>query len=385
MARQIAEEDAIPRGWRTSRPGSILWVLFSVARILLGSVFLSFSYIPSFRRPNIHWSHGQALRTWVMRAAFGVVTDIGWMQSISLAPGKLGRRWVVMEPASAESYRGALSHEVVKPQRIGAIWYPEPPGPVDEGGNGKGSQAIVALYFHGGSFMWMTGRPEDSKFGADLLNTCLGPGARSLWVQYRLSGDKNDPAPWPGPFQDALTSYLHLVDELHIPPHRIVVGGDSSGGTLAIGLVRYLVDLGRATPKACLLFSPSVDTTFEADSRAVDGHRNQKTDYIEGRMTAWGYRVFAPPPLLLDGPYLSPSLHPFATQTPLFVQSGGAELILDTNVEFVERFKRVPGNQVTHWVLPDAPHDVFLAGPLLGWTKGAESIGDALVAFLAQL
>lgn len=391
MTRQIAEEDAIPSGWRTTRPGAVIWIFFSVIGISIRVLFSAIFYIPSSLRPNKQWTHDQALRTWLMRTVFSIITDIGWMQSMSLKPGKLSRQWVVIMPASPEAYQGPLSHDVVKPQRIGATWYPEPPPrqhderDVKKGVNGNESQGLVALYFHGGSFMWLSGRPDDSRFAADLLNTRLGPGARSLWVQYRLSGDKNDPTPWPGPFQDALTSYLYLTKELHVPPHRIVVGGDSSGGTLAIGLVRYLVEVGQPTPKACLLFSPSVDTTFEADSRDVDRHRNQKTDYIEGRMAAWGYRVFTPPPVRLDGPYLSPSLHPFATQTAIFVQSGGAEVILDTNIEFVESLQRVPGNKVTHWVLQDAPHDVFLSGPFLGWTKGAEEIVDAVAAFLSQL
>jgi acetyl esterase/lipase len=391
MTRQVVEEDATPSGWRTTTPGAVIWILLGIIRILIGTFCSAIFYIPSSLRPSKQWTHNQALRTWFMRTVFGIITDIGWMQSVSLKPGKLGRRWVVIEPASPEAYQGPLSHDVVKPQKIGATWYPEPPlgqhrGSAFEGEvDGNEPQGLVALYFHGGSFMWGSGRPDDCGFAADLLNSRLGPGARSLWVQYRLSGDKNDPTPWPGPFQDAMTSYLYLTDELHIPPHRIVVGGDSSGGTLAIGLVRYLVELGQPTPKACLLFSPSVDTTFEADSRDVDRHRNQKTDYIEGRMAAWGYQVFAPSPMRLDGPYLSPSLHPFPTRTAIFVQSGGAEVILDTNIEFVERFQKVSGNKVVHWVLQDAPHDVFLLGPLIGWTKGAEEIANAAVAFLAQL
>lgn len=387
MARQIAEEDAIPSGWRTTKPGAIIWILLSTIKIFVQTVFFSVYYIPNALRPRKQWTYGQSLRTWAIKAICGIITDIGWMQSISLEPGKLGRQWVTIEPAaSPEAYQGPLSDDVVKPGKIGATWYPESPSRGDvyaEGDHEEG--ALVALYFHGGSFMWMSGRPDESGFAANLLNSRLGPGTRSLWVQYRLSGDKNDPTPYPGPFQDALTSWLYLTDELRIPPHCIVVGGDSSGGTLAIGLVRYLAELGKPTPKACLLFSPGVDTTFEADSRAVDAHRNIPTDYVDGRMGAWGHRVFAPPPIRLDGPYLSPSFHPFPTQTAIFVQSGGAEVLLDSNIAFVESFKRVPGNKVVHWVLQDAPHDIFLAGPVLGWTKGAENIADAAAALLAQL
>lgn len=43
-----------------------------------------------------------------------------------------------------------------------------------------------------------------------------------------------------------------------------------------------------AAPRACLLFSPSVEYPVEGDAHDMNTHRNSVTDYCERHMAAWG-------------------------------------------------------------------------------------------------
>lgn len=388
MARELAEEDAIPNDWRTRQPGFAVWVVIAVPRVALSASFYSIYYIPSSQRQNRKWTYRQAFMTQVVKKTIGIITELGFTESVSLSAGKLGKRWVVIDPAEVNADYGLFLSNKVRPEKIGGSWYPDPPP-----ANQQDEKSLIILSFHSGSFLWLTGRPEDSGYTADLLNRKMSSSARSLWVQYRLAGGR-DPTPYPGPMQDAVTAYVYLVKTLGISPRRIVLVGDSSGATIAMALLRYLAEnvddddvlASLPPPKACLMFSPSVEYSFEGDSHALNSHRNHRTDYCEGRMMAWGTRAFAPPAYVrLDSPDLSPALHPFATPVPLFVQAGAAEVLCDSIKGFAKAMGAIPGNKVEYMEVPDVPHDIYIAGHILGWSKEQEEIIDAAANFVSRL
>lgn len=385
MARQFSDDNAIPRGWRTRRPGSLIYAFASLFRLINVAIFYGIYYIPASFRQSTTWTYRQAYKTRMLKIFFDVVIGSGYTTPLSLEPGSLGNEWIVMSPAPDASYRGPFANDAAKPEQVGATWYPTPSKEAEFDDDG-----LVVLSFHSGSFLWMTGRPDDSGAIAKKINEKLGLATRSLWVQYRLAGGKN-PTTYPGPMQDAVTAYYYLVKERGISPSRIILSGDSSGATIALALLRYLsseeirdtdfADL--PPPKACMIFSPSVDYSFEGDGDAFGFHRNQKTDYCNGSMAAWGSRAFAPPDVVrLDDPYLSPGLHPFATPVPIFAQVGGAEVLCDIVQNFVIRMRSVPGNKIEYLESPDLPHDIYAIGPVLGWSKEQEEIMDAAVKFV---
>lgn len=327
--------------------------------------------------------------TRLLERVFHIITEIGFTQSLSLEAGKLGDRWVTIDPAPASAYCGDFASDTVKPETVGGTWYPSLPlkqSLLEE-------QGLVVLSFHSGSLLWLTGRPEDSGPTATLLNNSLGNNTRSFWLQYRLAGGSN-PTPYPGAMQDAVTAYIYLTKDMGISPSRIVLAGDSTGSTIAVALLRYLTSIKEVKdhqlaelppPKACLLFSPSVEYCFEGDPEAVSANRNIKTDYVEARMMAWGARAIAlPETVRLDDPYISPALHPFATPVPIFVQAGGAEVLADSVRGFATAMSSVPGNVVEHFEVPDVPHDIYVVGTILGWPKEQEEIYEAAARFVLQ-
>ncbi|KAJ5219582.1 Alpha/beta hydrolase fold-3 [Penicillium chermesinum] len=389
MAREYADNSALPSGWRTRQPGMAIWILVGLLRGVLQAIFYSIWYIPRSSRQNPTWTYRQAFMSRVFECAFVVITDIGFAQSLTLSPGKLGDRWVLIDPGPAEAYHPDFSSKSIKPARIGGTWYPALP----EKASLVGDEGLIVLAFHSGSLLWLTGRPDDSGPIAKMLNRKLGNNTFSFWVQYRLGGG-NDPTPYPGAMQDAVTAYFYLVKKLGISPSRIVLAGDSTGSTIAVGLLRYLASIdtadhalaGLATPKACLLFSPSVEYSFEGDAEAIDSHRNIKTDYVDGKMLAWGARALAPPDSVrLDDPYLSPALHPFATPVPIFAQAGGAEVLCDTVRGFADRMSGIPTNKIEYLEVPGVPHDIYATGAILGWPKEQAEIHEAAAKFVHDL
>ncbi|KAJ9376125.1 hypothetical protein DTO063F5_8968 [Paecilomyces variotii] len=392
MACAYADEDAIPNGWRTRQPSFAIWFMIAIPRFLLVSFFYSIYYIPSSLRQNRKWTYRQALSTQLFKFAFRIMTELGYSQTLTFEPGKLGNRWVFINPAESDVYPRPFLSDKVQPQRIAGTWYPDTPFRDQSASNLDDDSSLVILSFHSGSFLWFTGRPEDSGFVANLLNRKLGNTTRSLWVQYRLAGGRDNPTPYPGPMQDAITAYVYLVKTLGISPRRIVLAGDSSGSTVVVALLRCLAEdadnkilADLPPPKACLIFSPSVEYSLEGDSRAINENRNCQTDYCDAPMMAWGARAIAPPDQIrLDDPYLSPALHPFATPVPIFVQAGGAELLCDSIRGFAEKMRAIPGNRIEYLEVPDVPHDIYAAGNILGWLKEQEEIIDAAATFVSQ-
>lgn len=100
---------------------------------------------------------------------------------------------------------------------------------------------------------------------------------------------------------------------------------------------------------------------------------------------AWGAAAFAPPEIVrLDDPYLSPALHPFATPVPIFVQAGAAEVLCDSVKAFAEAFRAIPGNTVEYMLVPDAPHDIYAVGNVLGWSDQQKEVVDAAARFVKR-
>lgn len=193
MTRSCADPSAIPNDWRTRQPGFTIWILISIPRILLLTLFYTIYFIPRSLRQHARWTYRQAFMSLTIKFAFHIATKLGYSQFLNLEAGSLGDKWVLIDPIKSadDEYYGPFRDVSVKPGRIGGTWYPDAPSKV------SGNDSLVVLSFHSGSFLWITGRPYDSGDTADVLNRKLGPNTRSLWIQYRLVGGRA-PITYPG-------------------------------------------------------------------------------------------------------------------------------------------------------------------------------------------
>jgi acetyl esterase len=121
------------------------------------------------------------------------------------------------------------------------------------------------LYFHGGG--WVIGSPEAYELPCRFF--CARSGCTVVAVDYRLAPEHKFPAG----VDDAVAAFRWLASEgvdLGIDPARIVVAGDSAGGTLA-AVVSQLVRGEARVPCLQWLIYPATDLAADTPSHTSCG------------------------------------------------------------------------------------------------------------------
>lgn len=364
--------------------------LYTIYAILLEAIripcWMLIYALPSLR-PDPHWTHRQAVGLRLLRAIVYHSAKVEVNVPLSMAPGPEGDRFVITPPAASTLYRGPLDDAATKPASIGGTWYPERYNPPTTTANGTASPdaKAVVLHFHGGAFVLGDGRESDC---GHLARTMLrhAPSVGHVYCpQYRLAGAPTS-ARFPAPLQDAVTAYAYLVRDRGVPAQRVIVSGDSAGGNIVNGLLRYLAAEGAALglpPPACAwLWSPWINPCIALDTAQIARSPNFASDYISEEFGAWGCRVYASEADIV-APYVSGGAHPYVSPCPVWVQTGGRELLFHDNVEFFEGLKKVNdekagGVPCELEIVPYAPHDIPLVGHVVGFSKEyAEVLGKA--------
>ncbi|WP_420137550.1 alpha/beta hydrolase [Sphingomonas sp.] len=219
----------------------------------------------------------------------------------------------------------------------------------------------VYLDLHGGALVFGGGDAcrAGARMQADLH------GLRCYAVDYRTPPEH----PYPAALDDTLAAYAHVLD--HHPPERVVVGGRSAGGNLAVALLLRARDEGLPMPAGLVLLSPEVDLTESGDSFEV----NRLVD------------VMLPLPLRsvnllyangadLSHPYLSPLFGDLTGLPPTLLQSGTRDLLLSNTVR-MHRALRKAGVMAELHVFEAMPHGGFLGG-----TPEDLELSDELVRFV---
>jgi acetyl esterase/lipase len=359
-------------GFRARQPGKVLWSLIVILHLTVVFLFSCVYYIPKSARPNKNWSYRNALTNKLIKIALQHITYMKLLLPLSMKPEAEKDRFVEIKPGH-DIYKGDLAGPIT-PCKIGGTWYPV------KLGRGKELRKTVALHFHGGSFIFGSGRQSECADAAALLTNHVVDYA--LFVQYRLAGDPD--CSFPAAIQDAVTSYQYLLD-LGIPASNIIISGDSAGGNIAVTLLRYMAEEKNLLPNpgGCTLWSPSIDLATQNPS-GIDLHRNYNTDYLSGFTLQWGIELYVPKSMDVTGPWFSPLRHTFATEVPIWMMTGTAEVLTDTIVDFAGRMRNVEGNKIGLHEVKDAPHDIFLVGDRMGWGKEAKIAAIAAIKFLRR-
>ncbi|KAJ5556322.1 hypothetical protein N7494_000237 [Penicillium frequentans] len=290
------------------------------------------------------------------------VSRVGITETLTLNPGKEGKRFQTVPVSTSDVYKGPLASKTVKPATIGGTWYPDAPG----------SQIIsktVVLYFHRGAFVQGDGRTEQCGVVAKYFLD-KGTADAVFCLQYRLSGH-GGLNPFPAALQDALSSYLFL---LH------------SGANLTAALLRYLYEFGSTinipTPTCAVLLSPWVEPFYLNPV----GNPQRSTDFVPATYGAWGAYAYAgscPEPWA--NPYITHLGHPFPTPVALFVNEGTSELFFERITRWAMEMRGIEGNVVELHHEEDAVHDTYLIGQLIGFEESAWGVAAKVAEFVQNL
>ena len=179
-----------------------------------------------------------------------------------------------------------------------------------------GAEAGTLLYLHGGGYVM--GSPEARRKTTGHL--ALAAGVCALVPRYGRGPEE----PYPAALEDALAAYRWLLDQGHAA-ERIVIGGDSAGGGLAIAVALALREDGAPLPAGLLAISPWLDLTCERDFYAARQHADLAVSTVALKMMAGFYLGDADP----TDPLVSPIYAELLGLPPIFVAVGGEEILLE--------------------------------------------------------
>ena len=190
---------------------------------------------------------------------------------------------------------------------------------------GAAPTAPVLLYLHGGGYL--AGSPATHRpLAASLVRRVSG---LAFVPDYRLAPEH----PFPAALHDARAAYRHLADELEIPPHRIVIVGDSAGGGLALALALALRDEAVPLPAAVVTFSPWTD--LAATGHSLD-ENTERCAMFAGETIRRATRFYVGASDATN-PYISPLYGDYRGLPPLLIHASHDEVLRDDAVRVAER------------------------------------------------
>jgi acetyl esterase/lipase len=182
-------------------------------------------------------------------------------------------------------------------------------------GPGATSDAVI-LSLHGGAFV--TGSPAANRELAARVS--VSTGFRVLSPDYRLAPEH----PFPAALEDTLQAYRWLLDQ-GVSHSRLVLGGESSGGGLALQALLSLKEQGLPSPVASFFLSP-VTEWFGLDGESYS--TRAALDPLVFRAMC----DFTASQYVGDHPSDTPLLRPWAMDLtglpPMWIQVGDYEVLL---------------------------------------------------------
>ncbi len=220
-------------------------------------------------------------------------------------------------------------------------------------GDAAGDGAI--LYFHGGAYV--AGSAWTHRRLLARLSQAAGLAVEA--PDYRLAQE----APLPAAFEDACAAWEAVADS--VPPHRIVLGGDSAGGGLALALAAELC-ARQARPAGAFVFSPWTDLTLSGASFV--GNAGADPILPAARVPELVAQILAGTEPA--DPRVSPLFARFDAPPPVLIQASRTEILLDDAVRMADRL-RAAGGEVELDLWPDTPHAWQVGADLLPEARGA--------------
>ncbi|OAA54249.1 Alpha/beta hydrolase fold-3 [Niveomyces insectorum RCEF 264] len=236
------------------------------------------------------------------------------------------------------------------------------------GVEGTTTKLPVYLFFHGGGYFVGNLETED----ANCRHLARNTGVAVLHVNYRHTPEWS----YPAPVNDAWAAYQWLTapsspaaTEHGLDPQRIVVGGLSAGGTLAIGVaLRAKATAGVPDVRGLVLTTP---VTVHPDLFPYElvkpgtASLQQSTEgqFITRDRLAFFSRMYKPEPAAPDVSPLLVASDQLAGLAPTVVHVAGLDLMRDEALLFEDKLKKA-GVKTTLYTYPGLPH-VFMSHPKL--------------------
>ncbi|HIG62063.1 MAG TPA: alpha/beta hydrolase [Gammaproteobacteria bacterium] len=227
----------------------------------------------------------------------------------------------------------------------------------------QANTSSVLLYFHGGGYVM------GDAVGHRNLSWRLAraSGMRVLMVNYRLAPE----TPFPGALEDATAVFEWLLSQGYAAD-KIVIGGDSAGGGLALATLLNLKNLGSDLPAAAILISPWVDLTLSGKSYI--GNKAADPMLTRSALAAWAECYLSGREA--TAPLASPLFADLNDLPPMLVHVGSTEILNSDSESLVDKVIELGGSAALK-VWPKMVHVFHLfAGRIPEADQAINELGD---------
>lgn len=219
----------------------------------------------------------------------------------------------------------------------------------------------AVFYLHGGGYI--AGSPRTHR--PMMARLAAMTGIRVYLPDYRLAPEY----PCPAAFDDALAAWQGLPG-----PDRIILGGDSAGGGLALSLLAHLVAQKDTRVQGTFAFSPWTDLALTGPSLDENAARDVLLP-VERIGELVGMVLGDTDP---RDPRISPFYADFKGAPPVYLQASDTEILRDDALRMVPKLAQQDvATHVDTW--PDAPHVWQM---LDGWVPEAREALSRVAAFV---
>ena len=227
-----------------------------------------------------------------------------------------------------------------------------------------GVSGDITLYYLPGGGYSIGSVNTHARMVSHIAAACDG---RAFTVDYRLAPEN----PFPAGLDDAVAGYRWLLEQ-GVDPARLVIGGDSAGGGLALATLQRLREAGDPLPAATVLLSPWTDLEGTGESIKT---RREADPMIDPTTVPEMARSYHRDEDVRD-PLVSPLHADFTGLPPMLIQVGDAEVLLDDSTRVYRRAEEA-GVDVTLKVNDEMIHVFQFFAPLLPEAVAAiERIGE---------
>ncbi len=203
-------------------------------------------------------------------------------------------------------------------------------------------ESRVLLYLHGGAYIMGSSRTHRTM----VSHIAKQAGVRAVLPNYRLGPED----PFPAGLEDCLSVYRQLLAS-GISPERVVIGGDSAGGGMAMATLLSLRDSGDPMPAAACLLSPWLDLAGDGESMKTRAGPDPWFRAEDMPKVAAHYCLKSQ----LRDPQVSPIYGDMHGLPPVLIQVGDHEVLLSDSTRLADKITAA-GGMVTLQVWPQMWH-----------------------------